>query len=75
MIRRWGAYGWRLDEVRRRNRQKEQSTGTGDCSFYFEKMKEIELFEMVNYDIEIQMMDIANCFRNTGKKDDAHEHS
>ena len=38
------------------------------------KMKEIELFEMVNYDIEIQMMDITNCFRNTGKKDDAHEH-
>lgn len=42
---------------------------------YFEKMKEIKFFEMVNYDIEIQMMDITNCFRNTGKKDDAHEHS
>ncbi len=30
---------------------------------------------MITYDIEIQMMDIAYCFRNTGKRDDAHEHS
>ena len=27
---------------------------------HFEKMKEIELFEMVNYDIGIHMIDIAN---------------
>ena len=31
------------------------------------KMKEIELFETVNYDIEIQIMDIANCFRKTAE--------
>lgn len=28
---------------------------------------------MITYDIEIQMMDIAYCFRNTGKKDDSSE--